>query len=70
MTWVYSSVFWLIVLGIGLVGLADRYLPGGSGQAKHSRQALENKCVEMILDEGTNTRAGAESYCADYYRNK
>ena len=34
------------------------------------RQALENKCVEMILDEGTNTRAGAESYCADYYRNK
>jgi len=33
MTWVYSIIFWLVVLGIGFVGLADRYLPDGNGQA-------------------------------------
>jgi hypothetical protein len=70
MTWVYSSVFWLLVLGIGLVGLADRHLPGGSGQTKHSSQALESRCVEMILDEGSKNRLEAQRYCADYYRNK
>ena len=27
MTWVYSSVFWFVVLAVGLVSLAGRYLP-------------------------------------------
>ena len=70
MTWVYSAVFWFVVLGMGFATLADRYLPGGSGKTKHSSQALESRCVEMVVDKGTMARLEAERYCADYYRNK
>ena len=70
MTWVYSTVFWVVVLGMGVVTLADRYLPGGSGHAKHSSQALQSRCVEMVVDKGTMARPEAQRYCADYYRDK
>ena len=69
MTWVYSAVFWFVVLGMGFVTLAGRYLPDESGKTKHSSQALESRCVEMIVDKGTKNRPEAERYCADFYRN-
>ena len=69
MTWVYSAVFWFVVLAVGLVSLAGRYLPDESGKTKHSSQALESRCVEMIVDKGTKNRPEAERYCADFYRN-
>jgi len=69
MTWVYSAFFWVVVLGMGFTSLAERYRTGGSSETGHSRQALETRCVEMVVEKATMTRPEAERYCADYYHN-
>ena len=70
MTWVYSILFWAVVLLVGVGTLADRYLPEESGQTKHSSQALKSRCVTMIVEKGTMSEPEAQQYCADYYRDQ
>jgi len=67
MTWVYSIMFWAGLILFALAATVEESQSASSTPGSSSTEALQRKCVELILKEKKMDRAAATAYCADYY---